>query len=83
VSGKESEVRFVEVPPASLEPATLTRIIEEFVLREGTDYGPGEYSLEEKVSEVRRQIEKGKARILYDSQSESCTIDMKIGRRVR
>ena len=49
-------------------------IIEEFVLREGTDYGQGEYSLEEKVADVERQLERGVARIVFDPKSETCDI---------
>lgn len=70
-----SESPGVEVPIAALEPETLTRVIEEFVLREGTDYGVGEYSLAEKVAHVRRQLEKGAAKLFYDEKSDSCTIE--------
>ena len=38
-----------EVPLEALEPATLRRLAEEFVTRDGTDYGLRERSLEEKV----------------------------------
>ncbi len=60
----------------ALQPETLTRVIEEFILREGTDYGMAEYSLDEKVIHVRRQLEKGKVRIVYDEKSDSCTIEV-------
>jgi uncharacterized protein len=66
----------VEVPLSALQPETLTRVIEEFVLREGTDYGPTEFTLEQKVAHVRRQLEQGKAKLLYDERSDSCTIEV-------
>ena len=40
----------MEIPPSKLPPATLNAIIEEFISREGTDYGTREYSLAEKVT---------------------------------
>ena len=72
---QERKERGVEVPIHALQAETLTRVIEEFVLREGTDYGGGDFTFEDKVSEVRRQLEKGKAKLLYDALSDSCTIE--------
>jgi len=46
------------------------------VLREGTDYGAREYSLEQKVAQVRAQLERGQARILFDQQSHTVTIEV-------
>jgi uncharacterized protein YheU (UPF0270 family) len=63
-----------EIPHAMLQPETLTKLIMEFVLREGTDYGEHAYSVDEKIAEVRRQIEKGHAKIVFDPKSESCNI---------
>ena len=62
---------FVEVPLDALGDAVLAALIESFVGREGTDYGLEERSLEEKVADVRRQLERGEARIVFDPQTES------------
>lgn len=59
---------------AELSAEALRGVIESFVLREGTDYGAREYSLEEKVAHVRAQLERGQARILFDPQSNSVTL---------
>jgi uncharacterized protein len=64
----------VRIPIESLNPDTLNRIIEEYVTREGTDYGDAEYTLAEKVAYVKQQLEKGKVIIVYNSNSESCDI---------
>lgn len=64
----------VFVPHTELAPDTLTRLVESFVLREGTDYGPREFSLEQKVAHVLRQLERGEARILFDPSSETVDI---------
>ncbi|WP_460549631.1 YheU family protein, partial [Geodermatophilus aquaeductus] len=44
------------IPWQDLAPETLDSLIESFVLREGTDYGEHERSLEQKVADVRRQL---------------------------
>jgi uncharacterized protein YheU (UPF0270 family) len=67
----------MEIPYSALSPDVLTAIIEEFVLREGTDYGDGEWSLAEKVAEVRRMLTTGGAAIFFDEESESCNVMLK------
>ena len=37
----------VEIPYRELSEVALRGVVESFVLREGTDYGPRDYSLEE------------------------------------
>ena len=75
----------VEVPPEELSPPALRGVIESFVLREGTDYGERDVSLEDKVAAVRAQLQRGDARILFDPVTE--TIDIVVvprhGRRGR
>ena len=66
----------VEIPPAALSPQALRGVIEAFVLREGTDYGEREFTLEQKCAQVLAQIRRGEARILYDPESETVTIDL-------
>ncbi len=64
----------VEVPIGELSPETLRAVIEHFVLREGTDYGVREVSFETKLDQVRRQLERGEARIVFDPATESVTL---------
>jgi uncharacterized protein YheU (UPF0270 family) len=64
----------VEVPYGELSAESLHAVVESFVLREGTDYGEREYSFEDKVAHVMRQLKKGEAKILFDPESESVTI---------
>ena len=66
----------VLVPHTELSPEALRGVVESFVLREGTDYGTYEYSLEQKVSHVMRQLERGEARILFDPLTSSVQIDV-------
>ena len=64
----------VVVPLDRLSDKVIRGVIEDFVLREGTDYGSGEYSLDEKVNMVRRQLERGQAQIVFDAATETCSI---------
>lgn len=64
----------VKVPYDQLSPEALHGVIEEFVTRDGTDYGEIEASLDTKISQVLRQLESKKAMIIFDPESETCTI---------
>jgi uncharacterized protein YheU (UPF0270 family) len=64
----------VVVPHAELTSEILRAVVESFVLREGTDYGEQEFSLDQKVNKVLRQLEQGEARILFDPETESVAI---------
>ena len=64
----------MEIPYKEIQQDTLNNLIEEFVSREGTDYGSRVYDLEDKVKHVMRQLEKGLVFIEYDAESSSCNI---------
>lgn len=64
----------VEVPYGELSPDLLHAVIESFVLREGTDYGEREFTLEDKVTRVISQLKRGEAKIVFDPGSASVTI---------
>ena len=73
----------VVIPAGSLSEAALGALIESFVNREGTDYGARERSLAEKVAAVRRQLERGEARIEFDPETESVNIVQAAPRRAQ
>lgn len=64
----------VRVAPGQLEPDTLRAVIESFVLREGTDYGLHETSLEVKVAQVLRQVQRGEVHITFDPGTASVNL---------
>jgi uncharacterized protein YheU (UPF0270 family) len=64
----------VIIAPQRLSAEALKAVIERFVLREGTDYGKQEIELSRKIDAVRRQIDSGKALIVFDPATESITI---------
>jgi uncharacterized protein len=61
----------IEIPFHALSAEALRGVIEAFVLREGTDYGMHEKSFDEKISQVRRQLECGDVLIFYDPKTLS------------
>jgi len=65
----------VVIPHTALSREALRGVVESFVLREGTDYGEREFSLDQKVAHVLLQLERGEARILFDSASSSVDIE--------
>jgi len=72
--GGEEIAPTIRVAPDDLEPDTLRAVIESFVLREGTDYGEHETSLETKVAQVLRQLRRGEAHITFDPATESVNV---------
>jgi len=71
---QEESEEGVEIPYERLAPETLLAVIEAFLLRYGTDYGAEEAKMETKVAQVKRQLERGEAVIVYDLTTESCSI---------
>ena len=62
------------VPVNDLSENALNKIVEEFVLREGTEYGSHEVSLKSKVEQVVKQLRKGEAVLVFDSKTETLDI---------
>lgn len=64
----------IEVSKDDLSEAALRGVIENFIQREGTDYGVSEVAHETKVQQLQKQIEKGHVRIVFDPNTESVTL---------
>lgn len=62
------------IPVEQLSAAALRGLIEEFITREGTDYGVSEYSLDDKVGHIERQIAAGDVVIVFNAEQNSCTL---------
>ena len=72
--GEPAEPIFV--PYTELSEDALRGVLESFVLREGTEYGERDVSLDQKVAQVERQLKRGEAQIVFDPESQ--TIDIVI-----
>jgi uncharacterized protein len=65
---------YLEVRLDQLSPQALQGVVEEFIMREGTDYGHNEYSLDEKIKIVIKQIKNKQAKIVFEPESETTSI---------
>ncbi len=59
----------IEVPWGELSEEALAGVLEEFVTREGTEYGRDEVSLEAKMAAVRAQLAAGEVALLFDAET--------------
>lgn len=64
----------VELSPDQLSARALRGLIEDFVTRDGTDYGAVEQSTEAKCERVSAQLASGEARVVFDPDTETATI---------
>ena len=64
----------VKIPYDQLSRTALSGVVEEFVTRDGTDYGEVEVPLEKKISQVMAQLKAGRAVIVFDPESETTSI---------
>lgn len=62
------------IPYQQLSPDTLDNLIEQFILREGTDYGDVEVDLITKVEQIKRQLKAGEVVIVYSELHESVNL---------
>lgn len=62
------------IPPDELNKETLQALMEEFITREGTDYGDRELDLESKVEMLKHQLSSGEALIVFDAATESVNV---------
>ena len=62
------------IPLEQLSNETLAAIIEDFILREGTEYGAEDISKQAKIAQVKKQLEQGSALLVYSELHESINI---------
>lgn len=65
---------FLVVPPDRLSKEAVEGLIEEFILREGTDYGHSDPTLEQKKQRVHSQMATGHVVIVYSSLTENTSL---------
>ncbi|WP_087017583.1 YheU family protein [Thaumasiovibrio subtropicus] len=66
------------IPWQQLDSETFDNLVESVVLREGTDYGESELSLEEKVNNLKQLLQSDEAVIVFSQLHE--TVDIKLRR---
>ncbi len=66
--------QYTSIPYTQLSQDALNGVIDDFINREGTDYGMQEYSLEQKSQQVMKQLVAGTAVIVFDHDTQSVSI---------
>jgi len=62
------------IPYQQLSHEALIGLIEEYITRDGTDYGEQEIALDHKVKQIERQLASGDVVIVFDPASESVSL---------
>jgi len=62
------------IPVDKLSPEALQGVIEEFISRDGTDYGETEVPMETKFRYVKDKLETGSAVLVFDDETETTNI---------
>lgn len=68
------DYHYTSIPYTQLSQDALNGVIDDFINREGTDYGMQEYSLEQKSQQVMKQLVAGTAVIVFDHDTQSVSI---------
>ena len=62
------------IPFNELSQEALQGVTQEYVTRDGTDYGESEIPLDTKAQQVLNQLHSGKAVIAFDQKTQTCNI---------
>jgi uncharacterized protein YheU (UPF0270 family) len=63
-----------KIPVNKLSPEALQGVINEFISRDGTDYGEMEISPETNFRQVKDKLETGSAVLIFDDENETTNI---------
>jgi len=63
-----------KIPVNKLSAKALRGVIEEFISRDGTDYGEIEASMETNFRQVKNKLENGSAVLIFDDETETTNI---------
>ncbi|MGK2945111.1 MAG: YheU family protein [Desulfuromonadales bacterium] len=64
----------VEVPYDRIDPDTLRNMIQEFVTRDGADWGEAGCNLEDKCEQVLQQLRIKRVKVVFDLTSQTANI---------
>ena len=70
-------MNIINVPISDISAEALTGLLEEYVSRDGADYGEVEVTIDEKTKVLRRQLEEGELSILFDPETQELDIVMR------
>ena len=64
----------IDIPFEQINPDTLRNMVAEFVTRDWADLGDSDYTLDDKIAQVLRQLQENNAKVVFDFTSESWNI---------
>jgi uncharacterized protein YheU (UPF0270 family) len=64
----------VDVPYDQIEPETLRNMIQEFVTRDGADWGEPGGALEDKIAQVIKLLKNKQVKVVFDLNSKTANI---------
>lgn len=64
----------VEISFEQINPDTLNRMIQEFVTRDGADWGDSGCTMEDKVNQVLKQLHSKKIKVVFDLTSQTANL---------
>jgi len=70
----EQQEEGLDVPYQQIDPETLRRIIQEFVSRDGADWGDTGCTLDDKVEQVLQQLLRMQVKVVFDLRSQTVNI---------
>lgn len=70
----EKKPQGIVIPPDRLSNEVLEQMVEEFILREGTDYGAVEVGLPRKKEQVNSALKSGHVLIFFNPDLETTTL---------
>jgi len=63
-----------KIPVNRLSPKALQCVIEEYISRNGTDYGETATSAEHNFRQVKHKLENGSAVLIFDDETETTNL---------
>lgn len=70
----DADARWLRIPPQQLSSQALEGVLEEFISRQGTDYGLYEIPFVEQLQKARSAIDTGEVVIVFDQQLGCCQL---------
>jgi len=64
----------IEIPYDQLNSETLRQLIQEFVSRDGADWGDAGCTLEDKVEQVLQQLKSKQVKVVFDLKSQTANL---------
>ena len=64
----------IEIQAHQISNEALDGVIQNFILREGTDYGVVEIDYNKKKEQIQKQIDHGHVKIIFDQSSETVSL---------